>query len=155
MRKPLTPAQHPLDPLVSVMAKLRGPGGCPWDREQDHHTLKKYLIEEAYEVLDAIDQGDDRALAEELGDVLLQVVFHSQIASETGRFDIDDVVRGHHRKAHPQAPARLWRRRRRLMPRPSSKIGRSSSRPKRPGRDKGTRRAFLRFWTASPSTFPP
>ena len=59
MRKPLTPAQHPLDPLVSVMAKLRGPGGCPWDREQDHHTLKKYLIEEAYEVLDAIDQGDD------------------------------------------------------------------------------------------------
>ncbi|HLS91854.1 MAG TPA: nucleoside triphosphate pyrophosphohydrolase [Limnochordia bacterium] len=92
MRKPLTPAQHPLDPLVSVMAKLRGPGGCPWDREQDHHTLKKYLIEEAYEVLDAIDQGDDRALVEELGDVLLQVVFHSQIASETGRFDIDDVV---------------------------------------------------------------
>src|SRR5690606_38513519 len=92
MRKPLTPAQHPLDPLVNVMAKLRGPGGCPWDREQDHHTLKRYLIEEAYEVLDAIDQSDDRALVEELGDVLLQVVFHSQIASETGRFDIDDVI---------------------------------------------------------------
>lgn len=92
MNQPLTPAQHPLDPLVNVMAKLRGPGGCPWDREQDHHTLKRYLIEEAYEVLDAIDQNDDRALVEELGDVLLQVVFHSQIASETGRFDIDDVI---------------------------------------------------------------
>lgn len=86
-------AKHPLDPLVDVMATLRGPGGCPWDLEQDHHTLKKHLIEEAYEVLDAIDQGDDRALVEELGDVLLQVVFHCQIASETGRFDIDDVIR--------------------------------------------------------------
>lgn len=85
--------KHPLDPLVEVMATLRGPGGCPWDREQDHKSLKKYLIEEAYEVLDAIDQGDDPALVEELGDVLLQVVFHSQIASEQGRFDIDDVVR--------------------------------------------------------------
>ena len=74
------------------MATLRSPGGCPWDLEQDHHTLKKYLIEEAYEVLDAIDQGDDEALIEELGDVLLQVVFHSQIASETGRFGIDDVI---------------------------------------------------------------
>lgn len=87
-----TPAMHPLDPLVNVMAKLRGPGGCPWDKEQDHKSLKKYLIEEAYEVLDAIDRGDDAALVEELGDVLLQVVFHSQIASEEGRFDIDDVV---------------------------------------------------------------
>lgn len=87
-----TSAKHPLDPLVNVMATLRSPGGCPWDLEQDHHTLKKYLIEEAYEVLDAIDQGDDEALIEELGDVLLQVVFHSQIASETGRFGIDDVI---------------------------------------------------------------
>ena len=86
-------AKHPLDPLVQVMATLRGPGGCPWDLEQDHHTLKKYLIEEAYEVLDAIDQGDDEALVEELGDVLLQVVFHSQIASEQGRFNVDDVIR--------------------------------------------------------------
>lgn len=83
---------HPLDPLVEVMARLRREDGCPWDIEQDHHTLKPYLIEEAYEVLDAIDAQDDESLVEELGDVLLQVVFHSQIASETGRFDINDVI---------------------------------------------------------------
>jgi len=83
-----------LDPLVEVMARLRGEGGCPWDREQDHKSLRRYLIEEAYEVIEAIDEEDDDALVEELGDLLLQVVFHSQIASETGRFDIDDVVRG-------------------------------------------------------------
>jgi len=88
-----TSSFHPLDPLVDVMARLRGPDGCPWDREQDHKSLKRYLIEEAYEVLDAIDQGDDAALVEELGDVLLQVVFHSQIAREEGRFDVNDVVR--------------------------------------------------------------
>src|SRR5690606_37417328 len=80
----LTPSRHPLDPLVRVMARLRGPGGCPWDREQDHHSLKKYVIEEAYEVVEAIEAGDDQALVEELGDLLLQVVFHSQIASEEG-----------------------------------------------------------------------
>lgn len=85
--------RNSLAPLVDVMAKLRSEEGCPWDREQDHQSLKKYLIEEAYEVLDAIDQGDDDALCEELGDVLLQVVFHSQIASETNRFTIDDVIR--------------------------------------------------------------
>lgn len=85
--------RHPLDPLVDLMATLRGEGGCPWDREQDHKSLRRFLIEEAYEVLEAIDQEDDAALVEELGDVLLQVVFHSQIASERGRFSIDDVVR--------------------------------------------------------------
>lgn len=84
--------KHPLDPLVDVMAALRGEHGCPWDREQDHRTLKEYLIEEAYEVLDAIDAEDDANLVEELGDVLLQVVFHSQIASEERRFTVDDVV---------------------------------------------------------------
>jgi len=84
--------KHPLDPLVSVMVRLRGEDGCPWDRAQNHRTLKAYLIEEAYETLDAIDAGDDQNLVEELGDVLLQVVFHSQIASEEGRFTIDDVV---------------------------------------------------------------
>lgn len=83
---------HAFDRLVEIMATLRGEGGCPWDREQDHHTLKRYLIEEAYEVLDAIDDGDDDALAEELGDLLLQVVFHSQIAAESGRFTIRDVI---------------------------------------------------------------
>jgi len=80
------------DRLVEVMARLRGEGGCPWDREQTHETLKTYLLEEAYEVLQAIDRGDDRELKEELGDVLLQVVFHAQIAREEGRFDAEGVA---------------------------------------------------------------
>jgi tetrapyrrole methylase family protein/MazG family protein len=81
------------DRLVEIMSRLRAPDGCPWDKEQTHETLKPYLIEESYEVLDAIDGGDDRELADELGDVLLQVVFHAQLASETGRFTVDDVAR--------------------------------------------------------------
>jgi tetrapyrrole methylase family protein / MazG family protein len=79
--------------LVAVMARLRAPGGCPWDREQTHSTLRTYLIEEAYEVLDALDSTDDVKFAEELGDLLLQVLFHAQIASEEGRFAINDVIR--------------------------------------------------------------
>lgn len=78
----------------SVMSRLRGPDGCPWDREQTHLSLRPYLIEEAYEVLEAIDAADDRRLAEELGDLLLQIVFHAQIAQEEGRFDIDEVISG-------------------------------------------------------------
>ncbi len=78
--------------LVEIMAQLRGEDGCPWDREQDHQSLKKYFLEETYEVLDAIDAQDDEALCDELGDALLQVVFHAQIATEQGRFGIDDVV---------------------------------------------------------------
>ncbi|MEM7243848.1 MAG: nucleoside triphosphate pyrophosphohydrolase [Acidobacteriota bacterium] len=80
--------------LVTVMTRLRDPGGCPWDREQDHRSLIRYLIEEAYEVVDAIEQGDDEALADELGDLLLQVVFHAEIARSEERFDIDRVCRG-------------------------------------------------------------
>ncbi|MFC1762925.1 nucleoside triphosphate pyrophosphohydrolase [Planctomycetota bacterium] len=79
--------------LVNIMTRLRGEGGCPWDRKQDHVTLKRYLIEETAELLDAIDAGDDAALEDELGDVLLQVVFHAQIAAEAGRFDAQDVAR--------------------------------------------------------------
>jgi tetrapyrrole methylase family protein/MazG family protein len=75
--------------FVSLIARLRAPGGCPWDREQTHRSLKPMTIEEAYEVLEAIDDGDDGALADELGDLLLQVVFHSAIAAEEGRFSID------------------------------------------------------------------
>ncbi|OYT73061.1 MAG: nucleoside triphosphate pyrophosphohydrolase [Chloracidobacterium sp. CP2_5A] len=78
--------------LIEVMARLRAPNGCPWDREQTHQTLKPYLLEEAYEVLQAIDEGDDAELRKELGDVLLQVIFHAQIAAEAQRFDIYDVV---------------------------------------------------------------
>jgi MazG family protein len=81
------------DKLVGVMSRLRAPGGCPWDREQTHATLRTYLIEEAYEVLDALDGDDDTKFAEELGDLLLQVLFHAQIAGEESRFSIADVIR--------------------------------------------------------------
>jgi MazG family protein len=77
--------------LVELIARLRGPGGCPWDREQTHDSLKPMTLEEAYEVVEAIDGSDDQ-LAGELGDLLLQVVFHSQIAREGSRFDIDTVI---------------------------------------------------------------
>lgn len=80
--------------LVEVMKRLHEPGGCPWDREQTHESLKPYLIEETYEVLEAIDAGSDEHLAEELGDLLLQVVFHAEIASREGQFTIEDVVTG-------------------------------------------------------------
>jgi MazG family protein len=78
--------------IVDVVARLRAPDGCPWDREQTAASLRPYLVEEAYEVLDAIGGGDDAALCDELGDVLLQVVLHAQIAGETGAFTIDDVI---------------------------------------------------------------
>jgi MazG family protein len=78
--------------LVEIISTLRAPGGCPWDREQTHESLKPMMLEEAYEVVEAIDEGDDDELKGELGDLLLQVVFHSQIAAEENRFDVDDVV---------------------------------------------------------------
>ena len=84
--------------LVVLQARLRAPNGCPWDREQTHTTLRTYLIEEAYEVLDALESGDDEKFAEEMGDLLLQVVFHSQIAAEERRFTVADVIREVHEK---------------------------------------------------------
>ena len=80
------------DSLVYVMGRLRGPGGCPWDREQTHDSIKHHLIEEAYEAVDAMDSGDPELLAEELGDLLLQVVFHSQLALSAEEFTLSDVV---------------------------------------------------------------
>jgi MazG family protein len=80
------------DDFVRLIARLRAPGGCPWDREQTHASLKPMTLEEAYEVLMAIDEGTDEDLAGELGDLLLQVVFHAQIAAEEGRFAIGDVI---------------------------------------------------------------
>jgi len=80
--------------LLDIMIRLRSPGGCPWDREQDHKSLKRYLIEEAYEVLEAIDAENPDMLCDELGDLLLQVVFHAQIAKENGQFDMEDVIHG-------------------------------------------------------------
>jgi len=79
--------------LLKVMAKLRSPKGCPWDREQSHLTLRRHAIEEVYELIDAIEAGDDHELAEELGDLLLQVVFHCQLARERGAFDFEKVCR--------------------------------------------------------------
>jgi len=78
--------------LIRLMSKLRSKDGCPWDREQTHKSLLPYLIEEAYEVLDTIEIGDDEKLKEELGDLLLQIVFHAQIAEERGKFDIYEVI---------------------------------------------------------------
>jgi len=86
--------RHPdgFDKALDVMARLRAPDGCPWDREQDHKTLKPYLIEEAYEVIEAIEAGDSDRLREELGDLLLQVIFHCQLAKERGLFDAFEVA---------------------------------------------------------------
>ncbi len=80
--------------LVEIVHRLRAPGGCPWDREQTPKSLKSYIVEETYEVLDAIDEGDAASICEELGDLLLQVVLQSEIAAENGEFDIVDVVNG-------------------------------------------------------------
>jgi MazG family protein len=84
--------------LVALQARLRGAGGCPWDREQTHESLRKFLIEETYEVLDAMDSGDPRKFSSELGDLLLQVVFHSILAEETGGFTMSEVVESVHTK---------------------------------------------------------
>lgn len=84
--------------LVAIIARLRGPGGCPWDREQTHESLREALLEECYEVLEALDEGDSQRLAEELGDLLMQIVFHAQIASELDEFQLRDVLQNINRK---------------------------------------------------------
>ena len=89
---PSSQAGERLLDLVRVMARLRGPGGCPWDHEQTHASLARHLLEETHEVLDAIDANDRDLLREELGDVLLQVAFHAQIAADDGVWDVDDVA---------------------------------------------------------------
>ena len=91
---PRAVCEYPADPLVGIMATLRGEGGCPWDREMTHESLARYVLEEAYEVVEAIHQGVAHKLCEELGDLLLQIAFHARIAQENGRFDFNDVVRG-------------------------------------------------------------
>ncbi len=83
---------------MALQARLRGPDGCPWDREQSHESLRKFLIEETYEVLDAMDSGDPRKFSGELGDLLLQVVFHSILAEESGGFTMSDVIESVHTK---------------------------------------------------------
>src|SRR6266699_5246627 len=96
-QKQLRPGQW-FEKLVGVQARLRAPNGCPWDREQTHQSLRTYLIEEAYEVLEALESGNDGKFVEEMGDLLLQIVFHSQIAGEEGRFTIAEVIREIHDK---------------------------------------------------------
>lgn len=91
-------SKRSFDELVALMKMLRGPNGCPWDRKQTLATLKPFIVEESYEVVDAIDRNDRRALAEELGDFLLQAVFVAEIAREEGSFDIDDVITAIHDK---------------------------------------------------------
>ena len=88
------PNRYDYEALKGVIRKLRAPDGCPWDREQTHESLKRYLIEETYEALEAIDTGDPEKIRDELGDVLLQVLLHAEIASEKGQFNMDDVVHG-------------------------------------------------------------
>ena len=84
--------------LVDIVERLRAPGGCPWDREQTHESLKRNLVEEAYETMEAIDEGSPQLLAEELGDLLVQVAFHSDIAREAGEFEVSDVLTHINRK---------------------------------------------------------
>ena len=86
--------QYNFDDLLRIMEILRAPGGCMWDREQDHHSIRRNFIEETYEVCEAIDEDDTEHMKEELGDVLLQVVFHTQMEKEKGTFDINDVADG-------------------------------------------------------------
>ena len=93
MAHPIPSAElPPIERLREIMHILRAPGGCPWDAEQTHESLVKHLIEEAYEVAEAVRSGDRDAIVDELGDLLLQPVFHAEIASETGRFDLDDIA---------------------------------------------------------------
>lgn len=90
--------------LVETFAILRGPNGCPWDKKQTHESLIKCLQNEAQELIDAINHKDDENMKEELGDVLLQVLLHSQIAAEEGKFTIDDVIQGLYDKLHRRHP---------------------------------------------------
>ena len=93
MKARFRPTRRAMEDLLAVMATLRSPRGCPWDREQDHLTLRHHAVEEVYELMDAIEAGDDHEMAEELGDLLLQVVFHCQLARERGAFDFEQVAR--------------------------------------------------------------
>lgn len=87
-----------LDDFIETIARLRAPDGCPWDREQTHESLARYLLEEAYEVIEAIHSGDPQKLKEELGDLLLQIVLHARVAEDEGKFDIQDVAEGINKK---------------------------------------------------------
>src|SRR6476660_1321343 len=105
MTKPEEPPFSPgIGAIFEVVARLRAPGGCPWDREQTHESLRPYLLEETYELLEAIDSGDDAKIMEELGDLLLQVAMHAEIAAEASRFtaaEVSEAVAAKMVKRHP------------------------------------------------------
>jgi MazG family protein len=103
-RRTRSRAAQPMERLLETMAALRGPDGCPWDRAQTHRSLLPYLVEEAYELIEAAESDDDAALREELGDVLLQVVFHAQVAEERGAFRFADVAAGLDAKLRERHP---------------------------------------------------
>ena len=92
MREILQKKEYHIDDLVTIVEILRAPGGCPWDREQTHKSMRNGLIEETYEVVEAIDNDDPKLMREELGDVLLQLVMHAELAKEDGQFTFDDVA---------------------------------------------------------------
>ena len=134
----LVPALDPLDNLASphgmaaISARLRAPDGCPWDRKQTHLTLRPYLLEEAYETVDAIEHGTPADLAEELGDLLLQVILHAQFAAEEGAFDLTDVYRSIAAKIvrrHPHVFGGLEVDRRRARCSPTGRRSRPTSAP--------------------------
>lgn len=93
MKRPLQPTGSPIGDVLELMRRLRAPDGCPWDREQDHQTLRRHAVEEVYELMDAIEAGDEVEMIEELGDLLLQIVFHCQLGQERGAFDFALVCR--------------------------------------------------------------
>ena len=111
-------SKRSFEEVVQLMARLRAPDGCPWDREQTHRSLRTYLLEETYEVLDAIERDDAEALKDELGDLLLQVIFHAQMAQEQGRFGIDEVLTGLHEKLVRRHPHVFGEKRQAGVPAP-------------------------------------
>ena len=139
------------------MARLRAPGGCPWDREQNFDTIKPYLLEETYEVLDAIDQRDWPGLAEELGDLMLQAVFFAQMASEEGKFRHRRFAGRHFRKADPPPSARFRRRLGENLRRRQAPLGRNQGGREEAREDgQGARRAvWIRCRANSPRWWKP
>ena len=135
--------------LVDIVAKLRAPGGCPWDREQTHESLKRNLLEEAHEALEAIDTGDPGVLTEELGDLLVQIAFHADIAREAGQFDMGDVVERINRKLIRRHPHVFADEIGGGRPRGGAQLGAHQG----PGAG-GRRELGSRRWTASPPVLP-
>ncbi|MBI4495619.1 MAG: nucleoside triphosphate pyrophosphohydrolase [Deltaproteobacteria bacterium] len=125
-RSPASPSRDgkkkDLEELLAIMARLRGPGGCPWDRRQTAHTLKRHLLEEAYEVLEAIEAGTSGELKEELGDLLLQILFQARIAEERGRFAFADVARSLREKLIRRHPHVFASGRRRPKPKTAGEV---------------------------------